>query len=65
MYFFQVDFFHSKDIRVLLWATSIVNIDSSNYQEAYNKEYFMRFIIIIGTYSVINNDLGMHLVSRQ
>ena len=39
---FQVEFFHSKGIKVILWATSMINTDSSNYQEAYDNKYFIR-----------------------
>ncbi len=41
----QIEFFHSKSIRVILWATSMVDTDSSNYQEAYDKGYFIRYVV--------------------
>eukprot|EP00731_Ephydatia_muelleri_P029081 Em0020g725a len=40
----MVEFFHSKGIRVILWVTSMVDTDSSNYQEAYDNGYFIRDI---------------------
>ncbi len=36
-----VDAFHDKDIRVFMWATSMINETASNYQEAYDKGYFV------------------------
>ena len=38
----QVESFHSKGVRVIMWMASMVNTDSPNYQEAYNKKYFIR-----------------------
>ena len=43
----QVEFFHSKNIRVILWATSMIDTDSSNYQEARDKEYMIKCVHII------------------
>jgi len=38
----QVEVFHSKGVRVIMWAASMVNTDSPNYQDAYNNKYFIR-----------------------
>jgi alpha-glucosidase (family GH31 glycosyl hydrolase) len=38
----MVDFFHSKSIKIILWATSMINTDSSNYQEAHDEDYLIR-----------------------
>jgi len=32
---------HGMDIRVLIWATSVVNENASNFQEAFDKGYFL------------------------
>jgi alpha-glucosidase (family GH31 glycosyl hydrolase) len=32
---------HKRDIRVICWATSMIDSDSSNYKEAYDKGYFL------------------------
>lgn len=29
-----IDYFHSKDIKVILWATSVINDNCPNYKEA-------------------------------
>lgn len=36
-----IDKFHSLDVRVMMWATSIVNETASNYQEGKEKGYFL------------------------
>lgn len=36
-----VNMFHEKDIRVMLWATSVVNETASNFAEAKEKGYFL------------------------
>ena len=41
----QVEFFHSKNIRVILWATSMIDTDSSNYQDAYDKQYLIKYVV--------------------
>lgn len=39
----MVDYFHSKDIRVLFWITGVVNTSSPElYQEAKSKNFFMK-----------------------
>lgn len=43
-----MDFFHSKGIKVILWATSMIDTDSSNYQEAYDNGYFIRYGLHFG-----------------
>ena len=50
----QVDFFHSKNIRVILWATSMINTDSSNYQEAHDKEYLIRYVFVSYSFCTIS-----------
>ena len=40
----MVEYFHSKKIRVILWATSMINTDSSNYKEAHDKKYLLKFV---------------------
>jgi hypothetical protein len=37
----MVDFFHSKDIKIILWATSMIDTDSTNYDEAHSKDYLI------------------------
>jgi hypothetical protein len=37
-----VDFVHQQDARIILWATSMVDTDSSNYAECVSKGYFIR-----------------------
>ncbi len=37
----QVDMYHEMNIRVIIWATSIVNETASNYQEGKEKGYFL------------------------
>ena len=41
----MIQHFHSQNIRVILWATSIVDTTSSNYQEGYNNKYFIRYCL--------------------
>jgi len=36
-----VGIWHGMDLRVMIWATSVVNEDSSNFQEAYDNGYFL------------------------
>lgn len=36
-----IQMFHDKDIRVIMWATSIVNDTASNFQEGKDKGYFL------------------------
>jgi len=36
-----VDRWHGMDLRVLVWATSAVNEDSPNFQEAFDRGYFL------------------------
>lgn len=36
-----VDIFHSKGIRVIIWATSIINETASNFSEGKEKGYFL------------------------
>ena len=38
----MINFFHSKNIRVIIWATSFINTDSSNYKEAHKNGYLLR-----------------------
>lgn len=38
----QIEFFHSKSIRIILWATSMIDTDSSNYNDAYDNEYLIK-----------------------
>lgn len=40
-----MDFFHNQSIAVILWATSMVDTDSPNFNESYNNGYFIRFVI--------------------
>lgn len=37
----MMKFFKSKGVRVILWATSVVNDDSSNWWAGFNNNYFM------------------------
>jgi len=37
----QVQKYHAMDVRVIMWATSIVNETASNYQEGKDKGYFL------------------------
>ena len=39
----KVDFFHNQSIAVILWATSMVDTDSPNFNESYNNGYFIRY----------------------
>ena len=34
--------FHSQGIKVIVWATSMVNTDSSNYKEGFEKGYYVK-----------------------
>lgn len=36
-----IDYLHSKGVKVICWTTSMVNLDSSNYQEGYKNNYFL------------------------
>ncbi|MGI6773614.1 MAG: hypothetical protein GX264_09385 [Clostridiales bacterium] len=36
-----IDEFHSNDIRVIMWATSVVNEEAPNFQEGKEKGYFL------------------------
>ena len=36
-----VQLFHSMDIKVIIWATSIVNDTASNFQEGKDNGYFL------------------------
>lgn len=36
-----VDELHAQNVNVILWATSMIDTDSSNYAEALNKSYFV------------------------
>lgn len=36
-----IDYVHSKGCRVILWATSVVNQDSSNFQEGLSNNYYL------------------------
>ena len=33
--------FHDMDVRVMLWATSVINEEDSNFREAYDNGYFL------------------------
>ena len=33
---------HDQDIRVIHWVTSMIDNDSSNYLEAFNKSYMLK-----------------------
>merc|ERR1711871_331665 len=35
--------FHEQDVRVILWATSMVNTDNPDYQMAVDNEYLVRW----------------------
>ena len=37
-----VEQLHAKDIKIILWATSMVDTDSSNYNTALSKDYFVK-----------------------
>jgi len=37
----QIKMYHDKDIRVMLWATCMVNEDASNFQEGKDKGYYL------------------------
>lgn len=37
----MVDYMHEKGVRVILWATSMVNVDSPSYQEGKDKGYYL------------------------
>ncbi|MCL2513303.1 MAG: hypothetical protein FWF08_05330 [Oscillospiraceae bacterium] len=37
----MIENFHDKDIRVMFWATCVVNEDAPSFQEAYDKGYFL------------------------
>jgi alpha-glucosidase (family GH31 glycosyl hydrolase) len=36
-----VDYLHSKDIKVISWITSTINVESSNFNEGKDKGYFL------------------------
>jgi len=38
----MVDYFHGRDVRVMLWITSTINLDSPLYAEAAEAGYFMQ-----------------------
>ena len=38
----QIDYLHSKSVRVVLWATSMIDTDSSNYQQAHDNGYMIK-----------------------
>ena len=40
----MVEYFHSKHIRIILWATSMIDTDSSNYNEAHKKKYLLQSV---------------------
>ncbi len=37
----MIDHFHSKGARVILWATSVMNQECPEYQQAYKAGYFI------------------------
>ncbi|XP_064406980.1 alpha-glucosidase 2-like [Halichondria panicea] len=41
----MIDYFHSKSVRVVLWATSMIDTDSSNYQEAHDNDYMIKDVL--------------------
>ncbi|XP_065826338.1 alpha-glucosidase 2-like isoform X2 [Oscarella lobularis] len=38
----MIDYFHSKNISVILWATSMIDTDSPTYQEGFNNSYYLK-----------------------
>lgn len=36
-----ISYLHAKNIRVFMWIVSTINVDSPNYDEPYNKGYFL------------------------
>ena len=39
----MIESLHEKDIKVTLWATSMVNTDDPDYQETVDNEYLVRW----------------------
>lgn len=37
----MMQYFKSQGVRIILWITSVVDTDSSNYQEGYTNNYYM------------------------
>ncbi|HPM76513.1 MAG TPA: glycoside hydrolase family 31 protein [bacterium] len=37
----MIDYFHSLDVRVFMWITPNVNVDSPNYQEGFDNGYYI------------------------
>ncbi len=33
---------HEQDVRVILWVTSMINNESSNFQEGFDKGYYIK-----------------------
>ncbi len=38
----MIDAFHSMNIRVIFWITSMVDTDSPNYQYGYDHDYYIK-----------------------
>jgi alpha-glucosidase (family GH31 glycosyl hydrolase) len=36
-----MQYFKSKGVRIILWITSVVDVDSSNYQEGLLNNYYL------------------------
>eukprot|EP01080_Neovahlkampfia_damariscottae_P002516 gene2516-3222_t len=36
-----IDYFHNKGVKVVCWVTSMVNLDSSNYKEGYQNNFYL------------------------
>ena len=46
----MIEFFHSHNMSIILWTTSMIDTDSSNYAEAHSKGYLLRYIFTIGNF---------------
>lgn len=39
----MIEEFHKLGVRVMLWVTSVVDTDSSNYDEGYKAGYYLNY----------------------
>lgn len=38
----MVDFFHNNSVRVTFWITQMIDLDSPNYQEGKDNDYYLK-----------------------
>ena len=67
----MIDRFHGLNVRVFCWITSVINIDSPNYLEAFNNGYFINNAKTLkwwkgtGSYIDYNNPMALQWWHEQ